>query len=159
MELQMLLTLATLLVGGGDRVIDDTAWRADITETATTIREHHPRPFRTVSEDDFDRTLEALLRDVPNLADKEIIVRLAALVALVDDGHTRLSIPRQHPEIGLEFGHTPTTAPEFEGLAYSQLPVAFEKFEDGVFVVAGSACGAWHRRVGRVGDPGSGQRR
>jgi len=31
------------------------------------------------------------------------LVRLAALVALVDDGHTRLSIPREHPEIGLYF--------------------------------------------------------
>lgn len=139
MELQILLTLATLLVGGGDRVIDDAAWRADISETAQTIRQYHPRPFRTVSAEDFDLSLDALLRDVPDLSDKEIIVRLAALVALVDDGHTRLSIPRQHPEIGLEFGHTPTTAPEFEGFAFRQLPVAFEKFEDGVFVVAASA--------------------
>lgn len=138
MDIQILLTLATLLVGGGDRVIDDDAWRADISEAAATIREYHPRPFRTVSAEDFDLSLDALLRDVPNLTDKEIVVRLAALVALIDDGHTRLSIPRQHPAIGLEFGHTPTAAPEFEELAFRQLPVAFEKFEDGVFVVAAS---------------------
>jgi hypothetical protein len=73
---------------------------------------------------------------VPDLSNKEIIVRLAALVALIDDGHTRLSISRQHPEIGLEFGLTPTTAPELEGLAFRQLPIAFDKFEDGVFIVA-----------------------
>jgi len=139
MNIQVLLTFATLLVGGGDRAIDDAAWRADIAETAATIREYHPRPFRTVSAEDFDLSLDALLRDVPDLSDKEIIVRLAALVALIDDGHTRLSIPRQHPDIGLEFGHTPTTAPEFEGLAFRQLPVTFEKFEDGVFVAAASA--------------------
>ena len=138
MKLQILLTLATLLVGSEDRVIDDAAWRADITETAVTIREHHPRPFREISAEDFDQALEVLLHDVPDLTDKEIIVRLAALVALIDDGHTRLSIPRQHPEIGLEFGHTATTAPEYKALAFRQLPVAFEKFEDGVFVVAAS---------------------
>jgi len=139
MKLQILLTLATLLVGSEDRVIDDAAWRADITETAVTIREHHPRPFREISAEDFDQALEILLRDVPDLTDKEIIVRLAALVALIDDGHTRLSIPRQHPEISLEFGHTATTAPEYEALAFRQLPVAFEKFEDGVFIIAASA--------------------
>jgi len=139
MNIQFLLTFATLLVSGGDRLLDDNAWRADISETAATIREYHPRPFRTVSAEDFALSLDALLRDVPDLSDKEIIVRLAALVALIDDGHTRLSIPRQHPEIGLEFGHTPTVAPDLEELEFGQLPVAFEKFEDGVFIVAASA--------------------
>jgi len=55
---------------------------------------------------------------------------------LIDDGHTRLSISRQHPEIGLELGHTPTTAPELEWLTFRQLPLALDKFEDGVFIAA-----------------------
>jgi hypothetical protein len=57
-------------------------------------------------------------------------------VALIDDGHTRLSIPRQHPAIGLEFGHTPTPGPEHTVLEFRQLPLAFEKFDDGIFVKA-----------------------
>ena len=78
--------------------------------------------------------LEALLR-----ADQEELKTAsgalkAALVALIDDGHTRLTIPREHPEIGLEFGHTAMSEPEHPALRFSQLPLAFEQFEDGVYV-------------------------
>ena len=66
-------------------------------------------------------------------------MRLAALVALIDDGHTRLSIPREHPSIGLEFGHTPTPGPEHAKLEFSQLPLKFEKFDDGIFVIEARA--------------------
>lgn len=76
------------------------------------------------------------MAEVPKLSDKEVIVRLAALVALIDDGHTRLSIPREHPEIGLEFGHTKTPGPAHEALEFRQLPLAFEKFDDGIYVTA-----------------------
>jgi len=118
------------------RVLSDADWRADITVVADAIKEFHPRPFRTTSAADFQRHYEVLLADVPELSDKEVIVRLAALVALIDDGHTRLSIPRQHPAIGLEFGHTPTPGPEHPVLEFRQLPLAFESFDDGIYVTA-----------------------
>jgi hypothetical protein len=122
-----------------ERVLDDDAWRADITIVADAIQEFHPRPFRTTSATEFQQTYESLLEDVPGLSDKEVIVRLAALVALIDDGHTRLSIPRQHPSIGLEFGHTPTPGPEHALLEFPQLPLKFEKFDDGIFVIEARA--------------------
>ncbi len=128
--------LSTALANPNERVLDDAAWRADISTVAETIRDVHPRPFRNIDESVFDRTYEALLIEVPQLSDKDIVVRLASLVALIDDGHTRLAIPRQHPEIGLEFGHTPTPAANYAELEFRQLPLAFEKFEDGVFVVS-----------------------
>ncbi len=134
-----LLALVTVLANPNERVLDDAAWRADIATVADTIRNEHPRPFRNIDENVFDTSYEALLNDVPKLSDKEIIVRLASLVALIDDGHTRLAIPRQHPEIGLEFGHTPTPAPSHAELEFRQLPLAFEKFDDGVFVVSAIA--------------------
>jgi hypothetical protein len=118
-----------------ERVLDDGAWRADITTVADAIQEFHPRPFRTTSALEFQQQYESLLEDVPGLSDKEVIVRLAALVASIDDGHTRLSIPREHPEIGLEFGHTPTPGPEHALLEFSQLPLKYEKFDDGIFVI------------------------
>ncbi len=131
-----MLALVAAMANSNARVLDDAAWRADISTVADTIRNVHPRPFRTIDEDVFNTTFEALLNDVPQLSDKEIIVRLASLVALIDDGHTRLSIPRQHPEIGLEFGHTPTPSPSHAELEFRQLPLAFEKFDDGIFVVS-----------------------
>ena len=118
--------------------LDDAAWRADITEVATAIRDHHPQPFRSIDEAEFLAAYRMLLDDVPNLTDKEIVVRLAALVALIDDGHTRLAIPRQHPALGLEFGHTPTPRPGDARLQFQQLPVAFEQFDDGVYVTGAS---------------------
>ena len=118
------------------RVLTDADWRADIAATVAAIREFHPRPFRTTSAASFQEQYDALMADVPNSSDKEVIVRLAALVALIDDGHTRLSIPRQHPSIGLEFGHTPTPGPGHTALEFRQLPVAFEKFDDGIFITA-----------------------
>ena len=122
--------------GAPSRVMTVAEWRADITAVADAIREFHPRPFRTISAAEFANHYDALMADVPNLSDKETVVRLAALVGLIDDGHTRLSIPRQHPEIGLEFGHTPTPGPEHAELEFGQLPLAFESFQDGVFVTA-----------------------
>ncbi len=130
------LGFAFTMVAAETRILTDAAWREDIKTVATTIRDVHPRPFRSIDESTFDSTYRELVDDVPNLSDKEIIVRLAALVALVDDGHTRLAIPREHPEIGLEFGHTATPEPEHLALRFKQLPLAFEQFEDGVYVTA-----------------------
>jgi hypothetical protein len=132
----ILLTLLSVMANASERVLDDAAWRSDISTVADTIRDVHPRPFRNIDQNGFEKSVEALLSDVWKLSDKEIIVRLASLVALIDDGHTRLAIPRQHPEIGLEFGHTPTPAPAYAELELKQLPLAFEKFDDGVFVVS-----------------------
>ena len=39
---------------------------------ADTICNVHPRPFRNIDINVFDRTYEALLIDVPELSDKEI---------------------------------------------------------------------------------------
>ena len=123
-------------VNSPERVLTDAEWRADIEAAAAAIRDFHPPPFRNTTAANFQERYDSLTADVPNLSDKEVIMRLAALVAMVDDGHTRLSIPRQHPSIGLEFGHTPTPAPEHAMLEFRQLPVAFEKFDDGIFVMA-----------------------
>jgi hypothetical protein len=133
------LYLATGAADAQERVLDNRAWRLDIEAVERAIREFHPRPFRTTSAADFQKHYETLVADVPELSDREVIVRLAALVALIDDGHTRLSIPRQHPEIGLEFGHSPTPGPEHEALEFPQLPLKFEKFDDGIFVIEARA--------------------
>lgn len=119
-----------------DRQLSDDAWRTDINIAAEKIREDHPRPFRNITADAFSAKVDTLLKDVPGLSDKEIIIRLAAIVATIDDGHTRLFIPRQHPDIGLEFGHKPTPPPDLESLEFKQLPIAFEVFDDGIFITA-----------------------
>jgi hypothetical protein len=148
MHKKYLISMTSLLVGLGfsdaavaadGRVLTDAAWREDIETVVTSIREIHPRPFRSIDQSTFDDASRKLFDRLPEMSDKEIVVRLAALVALVDDGHTRLSIPREHPEVGLEFGHTATAEPEHSALRFKQLPLAFEQFEDGVYVVAANS--------------------
>jgi len=117
------------------RALTAAEWRTDLAELDAAIRDTHPRPFLRVSEADYTAAVAALDSDIPGLADKAIVVRLAAIVALLDDGHTRLTLPRQHPGLGLEFGHTRTAQPTETALHFSQLPVAFAHFEDGLFVV------------------------
>lgn len=121
------------------RILSDSEWAEDIRAVATAIKDIHPRPFRDTDQVSFEAATRDLLDDLPELTDKEVIVRLAALVALIDDGHTRLAIPREHPQIGLEFGHTPTPEPAHPGLRFRQLPIAFEQFDDGIFVTSASA--------------------
>ncbi len=82
----ILLALGAVLANPNERVLYDAAWRADISTVAETIRIVHPRPLCNNDEKSFDTTYESLLNDVPQLSDKEIIVRLASLVALIDDG-------------------------------------------------------------------------
>jgi len=134
-----LLSVTVTATAPDGRILSDAAWHEDIDTVVMAILDNHPQPFRSTDKSAFDDACDRLLEAVPELSDKEIIVRLAALVALIDDGHTRLSIPREHPEIGLEFGHTATPEPEHLALRFSQLPLAFEQFEDGVYVVAASS--------------------
>jgi hypothetical protein len=115
--------------------MSDAEWESDIRSVAELIRKDHPRAFSTEQEILFGQVTEQLIVDLPTLSDKQIIVHLATLVAMVNDGHTRLAIPRQHPEIGLEFGHKPTKPANHVEFAFAQLPVGFAVFEDGLFIV------------------------
>ncbi len=138
----------------GPQVLSAEQWQDDVAEVVTTIREVHPDPFHKVSETDFDAAAEQLLLDVPCLDDKAMVVGLAELVALLRDGHTRLAIPKQHAQLGLSIGHSVNAPPHSDALKFSQLPLQFAIFDDGVFVVAaGQARSTWiGAQVIQMGD-------
>lgn len=115
-------------------VLSIKEWRADLHETVEFIKETHPRPFRAISEAEFDALVEAIESEIPVLDDKTIILRIAELVQAVGEGHTRLSIPRRFPELERKFSHTDDPPPARAELEFSQLPVAFELFHDGLFI-------------------------
>lgn len=134
-----LLLFAALPAQARPQALSVAEWRADLAELDEAVRRHHPRPFAHVEEETYAAAVSRLSRDIPRLGDQEIVLRLAEIVGLFQDGHTRLALPRQHPEIGLEFGHVKTEPPSETALHFAQLPVAFEKFEDGLFIVAAEA--------------------
>jgi hypothetical protein len=120
-----------------DRTLTDQQWRADIAQAAQSIKEIHFKPFTMVTEPDFDAAIADLEQRVPELTDDAIIISLAQIVARMHDGHTRVHLPRQYPQFALEaeLGYSETEPPKFDSLKFHQLPVQFERFEDGVFVI------------------------
>ena len=110
-------------------------WREDIAALTGAIKEHHPDPFWSASEEEFDKATADLIRDLPAFSDKDIALRLAAIVARVEDGHTRLSLPRAHPAFGFNPSHTGPDKAAHETLTFSTLPFRFYLFEEGLFII------------------------
>lgn len=92
-------------------------WREDLAALDQAVRTVHKSPFHTVSEEDFSRMVDTLHERIPELSDQEIIVEMAAIVAAVNDGHTRLSGWHRN----LEWG-------------FNSYPIALYWFSDGLYV-------------------------
>lgn len=113
-------------------------WQRDLEFVVQTVTTGHAEPFHATSEHRFRRSVSQLREAIPRLPRHAIILRMARLVASIGDGHTRLPWPWDPAELG-----------------FHSLPVRFEVFSDGVFVVAASAVysdlvGARVLEVGRV---------
>jgi hypothetical protein len=113
----------------------DNAWRQDLDQLATQLPRLHPNLFYYSPREVFDREVAALRDDIPSLPDSDVMVRMAALVALAHDGHTNLSLSQRSS-------------------AFRMLPMTFQWFADGLFVTGaaqgyGRAAGA---KVLRIGD-------
>ena len=108
-------------------------WEEDLRFAQTESVEKHPDLFHRVSEAEWDAAFEALIVRLPSLEHYEIAVELAAIVAMVQDGHTRLTLPLAP---GVEFmqGHTKTPTPFVDALLFHQFPVRFFIDENGVYV-------------------------
>lgn len=91
----------------------DGRWGQDVTYLARELPRLHVRPWEHTSRESFLELAGDLLRDVPRLADHEIRVRLARLVASLGDPHTAVALPR---EAGVAF------------------PFRVDWFSDGLFV-------------------------
>ena len=133
--------VAGIVVSGTDAVraegLGTEAWSADLDRFVAAIHEHHPDPFRDASEAEFTAAVAALRSDLAVLPDRQVVVRLAELAALLKDGHTRLSVPKYLEEVGLKPGHQPDFA-VVPALRFAQLPIELDSFSDGVFIVRGA---------------------
>ena len=96
--------------------LDAQRWQEDLDHLADGLRRVHVNAFHTVSEAAFDGVVRALHGRIPSLADHEVIVALARLVAQIGDGHTALRLT------------------DVDG--FRRLPLALDQFSDGLFVRA-----------------------
>jgi hypothetical protein len=91
-------------------------WELDIDTFARELTELHPNLFQRIPRSRFESELASLRAEVPSLSDAEIVVGLMRILALVGDSHTTIDLR------------------SFSG--FRQLPLRFDWFEDGIFVVA-----------------------
>jgi tetratricopeptide (TPR) repeat protein len=94
-----------------------TEWQSSLDAVVATIEKVHPEPFKRISREKFAADARDLRAAMPRLSEAEAFVRLAELVAELQDGHTTLT-PDGRPAFSLWF------------------PVRFYRFTDGVFVTA-----------------------
>jgi hypothetical protein len=94
-------------------------WREDINYIATELPARHKEFYQLISKDTFDRSIAELNRDVPQLSDSEIILRLTRLVASLGVAHTCLELPSGT-----------------EKCAFRVYPIRMEWFSDGLAVVS-----------------------
>ncbi len=112
-------------------------WREDLSYMAEQMPLRHKNLFHTMSREQFDGAVKRLYDRIPSLQRHQIIVELARIVAMVDDGHTNLRLAHD-PEVRF---HT--------------LPVNLYFFKDELFVRAANReytelVGARIVRIGNV---------
>jgi tetratricopeptide (TPR) repeat protein len=119
-----------------DALPRDQGWRFDLALLAREIKRLAYAPFGIISEEEFDRQVARLDRDIPALSDAQVLVAMLKLVRHLDDGHAGVWPPDKHDELS------------------RMLPVDFFLFTEGLFVIA---AGPGHEkllgaRVEKIGD-------
>jgi len=108
-------------------------WREDLDFLVKTVAEKHRHPFDNISRSDFEKAAASLRERIPALLDHEIVVGMVRLVAMLRDGHSRLTLPVS-PAADTQ-SHTPTSPPK-PRIVFRLLPVKFYLFSDGLYIHA-----------------------
>lgn len=125
-------------------------WREDLETAVTQLERVHADLYHTVTRTQFRQAINSLQDRLPGMSHSEIVVELARIMALIGDGHTRLTLPLAD---GVEFftGHANTPPPLIPGPGFRQYPLRLFLYDDGVYVQqagAGHAGLAGKRLVG-----------
>jgi tetratricopeptide (TPR) repeat protein len=91
-------------------------WREDLRFMAQEMPKRHKDLFHRMTREQFETAIKNLDARIPQLSRNQIIVEMARIVAMVDDGHTNL-YPTRDPKVG-----------------FRVLPVKLYFFKDGLFV-------------------------
>ncbi|MBI4471605.1 MAG: hypothetical protein HY646_02985, partial [Acidobacteria bacterium] len=92
-------------------------WREDLGIIRNTLPSVHANLYFQTSQNSFQSAGATLDAEIPQLSDRQIIVRMAELIAMVGDAHTSLSLSAN-----------PTN--------FRIYPIRVQWFDDGLFVIA-----------------------
>lgn len=106
-------------------------WRADLEFARESMPKQHANLFHTLSREEYETAFDSLLGDVDGLEEHEIIVGLAAIVAAVGDGHSRLTLPLESMAVAAA-GHTGTA--QSRAQSFRRLPLRLARASDGYLV-------------------------
>jgi hypothetical protein len=120
------LSLVLSFAGSAYAQQDDAPWQEDLSAFLEVLYAEHDNPYFHTPRAEFELAIANYRAALPELSRAERITGFARLVAMVGDGHTWMPMYRL-PFDGLPPG------PEF-----SSLPIRFELFDDGLYVVGAS---------------------
>ena len=120
--------LALVLSFGGPACAeqDDAPWQEDLNAFLEVLHAEHDNPYFHTPRAEFELAIADYRAALPGLSRAERIIGFARLVAMVGDGHTWMPMHR------LPFDGLPP------GPGFSSLPIRFELFDDGLYVVGAS---------------------
>jgi len=107
-------------------------WREDLHYLAEQIPKVNPRVFHRVTRDAFEAAVAGVDAKIATLPDHEIELELVRLVALLGEGHSRISLPGLVDPMSDVPELTPFKDPR---LAFHRLPVRLYCFPEGLFVI------------------------
>jgi hypothetical protein len=121
-------TVALVLAFGGTACArqDDAPWQEDLDAFLEVLHAEHDNPYFHTPRAEFELAIADYRAALPGLSRAERITGFARLVAMVGDGHTWMPMHR------LPFDGLPP------GPVFSSLPIRFELFDDGLYVVGAS---------------------
>ena len=105
---------------------DDAPWQEDLNAFLEVLLAEHDNPYFHTPRSEFELAISEYRAALPRLSRAERIIGFARLVAMVGDGHTWMPMHR------LPFDGLPP------GPGFSSLPIRFELFDDGLYVVGAS---------------------
>ncbi|MFD2512807.1 hypothetical protein ACFSRY_02905 [Pontibacter locisalis] len=131
----LMLPIVLCALPAQSQALTTEQWRNDLAFLAKELPKQHRAPFHKISPQAFDSAVAALNSRIPTLKDYEVVVGLTKLVAMIGDGHTRLTLP-QDQTIAYSRAHTTTPPPSDSSLFLNHLPVKLALFDDGLFIQA-----------------------
>ncbi len=138
----LILSLPTF---AGSSQISSSKWIQDIDYLNQVAQKDFEKLFVKITPQEFEEHVEKLKKEVPNLSDIEITIKLAELVAKFEYGHTAVPlIPQRNSQHGYD-----------GNVSFHAFPINFYWFSDGVFIQGihkdyGEIVGAKVKRIGNL---------
>ena len=121
-------------------------WSGDLDVLQRELPKLHPNAFHAVSRETWESAIGVLRERAPSMPPAAVAIEISRIVAMIGDGHTRLTLPV--PEnAGFFTGHTPTPMPPDPALHFHQFPLRFFWYDDGLYVSAATRPELVGRRV------------